>query len=104
MRKLQELLVDEIHIPCATKFGDIITADHKVLNDEGESRSNHMFAPWYKTWPLHGFEASHAQHMRQKKRREIDGRFPIQEEIHRLYVPTTHWDLDKLVKSRTEPL
>ena len=26
------------------KFGDLITADHKVLNDEGESRNNHRYA------------------------------------------------------------
>ena len=26
------------------KFGDVITADHKVLNEEGESRNNHQYA------------------------------------------------------------
>ena len=26
------------------KFGDLITADHKVLNEEGESRDNHRYA------------------------------------------------------------
>ena len=26
------------------KFGDLITADHKVLNEEGESRNNHRYA------------------------------------------------------------
>ena len=28
------------HIPARFKFGDIITADHKILNEEGESRNN----------------------------------------------------------------
>ena len=28
----------------AEKFGDLITADHKVLNEEGESRNNHRYA------------------------------------------------------------
>ena len=28
----------------AEKFGDLITADHKVLNGEGESRNNHRYA------------------------------------------------------------
>ena len=28
-------------LPRAEKFGDLITADHKVLNEEGESRDNH---------------------------------------------------------------
>ena len=30
--------------PRAEKFGDLITADHNVLNEEGESRSNHLYA------------------------------------------------------------
>ena len=30
--------------PRAEKFGDLITADHKVLNEEGESRNNHRYA------------------------------------------------------------
>ena len=28
-------------LPRAEKFGDLITADHKVLNEERESRENH---------------------------------------------------------------
>ena len=31
-------------VPRATKFGDLITADHKVLNEGGESRNNHRYA------------------------------------------------------------
>ena len=31
-------------IPRAEKFGDLITADHNVLNEEGESRNNHRCA------------------------------------------------------------
>ena len=28
----------------AEKFGDLITADQKVLNEDGESRNNHRYA------------------------------------------------------------
>ena len=28
----------------AEKFGDLVTADHKVLNEGGESRDNHRYA------------------------------------------------------------
>ena len=28
----------------AEKFGDLITADHKVFNEDGESRNNHRYA------------------------------------------------------------
>ena len=31
-------------VPRAEKFGDLITADHKVLSDNCESRNNHRFA------------------------------------------------------------
>ena len=31
-------------VPRAEKFSDMVTADHKVLNEEGASRNNHRFA------------------------------------------------------------
>ena len=31
-------------VPRADKFGDLITADHKVLNDGGELEKNHRYA------------------------------------------------------------
>ena len=31
-------------VPRAENFGDLITADHKVLSDIGESRNNHRYA------------------------------------------------------------
>ena len=31
-------------VPRAEKFGDLITADHKVLNEESESRNNRRYA------------------------------------------------------------
>ena len=31
-------------VPRATNFGDLITADHKVLSDNCESRNNHRYA------------------------------------------------------------
>ena len=31
-------------VPRAEKFGDLITADNKVLHDGGESRNNHRYA------------------------------------------------------------
>ena len=31
-------------VPKAGNFGDLITADHKVLSEEGDSRNNHPYA------------------------------------------------------------
>ena len=33
----------------ADNFGDLITADHKVLSDNFESRKNHKYAVWCRT-------------------------------------------------------
>ena len=50
---------DEGSIPRTEKFGDLITADHKVLNEGSESRNNHRYAvvvqdaasPWIPSYP-----------------------------------------------------
>ena len=46
-------------IPRTEKFGDLLTADHKVLNEEGESRNNHrhsvvvqdLATQWIQSYP-----------------------------------------------------
>ena len=46
-------------IPRAEKFGELITADHKVLNESSESRHNHRYAvvvqdlsaQWFQSYP-----------------------------------------------------
>ena len=46
LQEFREILVDD-EIPVhggAEKFGDLISADHKVLSDNCESRNNHRFA------------------------------------------------------------
>ena len=37
----------------AVKFGDLITTDHKILNDGGQSQNKHR--SWYKIAPLSGY-------------------------------------------------
>ena len=65
------------HIPCATKFGEIITDDHKDLNEERASRSNHRNAivVQCKIRPLNGFKVTHAKQKLHKTLREIYVRF-----------------------------
>ena len=46
-------------VPRAENFGDLITADHKVLSEGCESRNNHRYAvvvqdlatPWLQSYP-----------------------------------------------------
>ena len=47
-------------VPRAERFGDFVTADHKVFNEEGESRNNHRYAvvvqdlatQWIQSYPF----------------------------------------------------
>ena len=41
-------------VPRAENFGDLITADHKVLSEGCESRKNIDIQSWCKTWPPNG--------------------------------------------------
>ena len=51
----------------AEKYGDLITAEHKVLNEGRESRNNHRYAvveqvlatQWNPSYPCHKAETSH---------------------------------------------
>ena len=38
-------------VPRAENFGDLITADHKVLNEGCESRDNHQRTQWIQSYP-----------------------------------------------------
>ena len=57
-------------VPRAENFGDVITADHKVLSDESESRNNHRHAFVYKIWQLSGYNLTRAKqkHLRSPTR------------------------------------
>ena len=49
------------HISGATKFGDIITADHKILNEEVESRNSQRYAFVVQVLALNGIKVTHAR-------------------------------------------
>ena len=57
-------------VPRAEKFGDLITADHKIFNEEGESRNNHQYAVVVQDLAHGGFNPIRVKqrlHMRRKK-------------------------------------
>ena len=61
-------------VPRAAKFGDLITADHKVLSDSCESRNNHRYAvvvqdlatQWIQTYPCKNKTSQETQRSLQK--------------------------------------
>ena len=89
-------------LPRAEKFGDLITADQKVINEGCESRDNHRYAvvvrniatQWIKSYPsktqrLHTrrervYESSSSRHTHQKS-----------------LTPTFHWNLEPPHRSET---
>ena len=61
-------------VPRAANFGDLITADHKVLSDNCESRNNHRFAvvvqdlaaQWIQAYPCKNKTSQETQRSFQK--------------------------------------
>ena len=56
--KLQRLPAEEAlakQVLRTEKFGDLVTADYKVLNEESESQTVIDTLPWYRILPLYGF-------------------------------------------------
>ena len=71
--KLQGLRAGEA-VPRAVNFGDLITADHKVLSDNCESRNNHRYAvvvqdlatQWIQSYPCKNKTSQETQRSLQK--------------------------------------
>ena len=56
-------------LPRAEKFGDLITADYKVLNEEGESETITGTPSWFKILPLNGYNLVRAKQRLLRKRK-----------------------------------
>ena len=64
-------------VPRADKFGDLITADHKVLSDNCESRNNHRYAvvvqDWATQWiQLHPCETNTSQETEKSLQKNLE--------------------------------
>ena len=85
---------DAMAKPYLAKFGDLITADHKVLSDNCESRNNHRYAvvvqdlatQWIQTYPCKTKTSQETQRSLQKFL-----------EPDRLISFTTHVEMNKIV-------
>ena len=85
-------------VPRADKFGDLITADHKVLSDNCESRNNHQYAvvvqdlatQWIQAYPCKNKTSQETQRSLQK--------FWSPTGILKSFILTIPWNSAKLVK------
>ena len=72
--KLQGPHVEDAAVPRAVNFGDLMTADHKVLSDNCESRNNHRYAvvvqdlatQWIQAYPCKNKTSQETQRSLQK--------------------------------------
>ena len=86
-------------IPRAEKFGDLITADHKVFNEGSESRNNHRYAvmvqdlatQWIQSYPC---KDKNSQETEKSLRKFLE---PLQSQ--KLLIRTFHWNLAGVVKN-----
>ena len=84
-------------VPRAENFGDLITADHKVLSEDCESRNNHMQS-WCRTCPPNG--SSRIRAKRKLLRKHKGACKSSWSRIGRLksFTLTIPWNLAKSVK------
>ena len=85
-------------VPRAVNFGDLLTADHKVLSDKFESRNNHRYAvvvqdlatQWIQAYPCKNKTSQATQRSLQK--------FLEPERNQKSFTLTIPWNSAKLVK------
>ena len=59
-------------VPRAEFFGDLITADHKILNEESVNRATIIDTPlWYKIWQHSGYNPTHVKQKLLRRPRRV---------------------------------
>ena len=79
------------------RFGDMITADHKVLNEGQESRMHYKYRGLCKTWRLNGFKVIHAKPYQFRRRREISKHSYVERRTPDQIMRTILWSVLKPV-------
>ena len=85
-------------LPRADKFGDLITADHKVLSDNCESRNNHRYAVVVQDLAINGSRRIRAKTRLHKKPREACKSSWNPRGNQKSFTLTIPWNSAKLVK------
>ena len=89
-------------LPRADKFGDLITADHKVLSDNCESRNNHRYAVVVQDLAINGSRRIRAKTRLHKKPREACKSSWNPRGNQKSFTLTIPWNSAKLVKISPE--
>ena len=90
-------------VPRAENFGDLITADYKVLSEGCESRNNHMIS-WCRSWPPNGSSRIRAKQKLLRKHKGACKSSWSQIGNLKSFTLTIPWNLAKPVKIFLESL
>ena len=93
---------NEGSIPRAEKLGDLITAEHKVLNEGCEPRNNHRFAGVVQDLIIQWFSGYNLIRVKPKlhrRRRRIYGSFKSRHRSPMLFIWMVYFRLARLVKN-----
>ena len=85
-------------VPRADNFGDLITADHKVLSDNCESRNNHRYAVVVQDLATQWIQAYPCKNKLHKKPREACKSSWSPRGNQKSFTLTIPWNSEKLVK------
>ena len=83
----------------AEQFGDLITADHRDLNEEGESRNNHRYAVVAaRSWPFNGDNLIRAKQKLLRRRKRVHESVSSRQKSRKSFTLRIHWNLANPVK------
>ena len=83
----------EASITEAEKFGDLITADHKVLNEGGESRNNHRYAVVVQDLATLWIQSFPCRTKLLRRRKRVYESFSNRHRSQKSFALTIHWNL-----------
>ena len=73
------------HVRRTTEFGNVITADNKVLNEEGESRNNQRYAIVVQDLATQWIEGAYVEENHHREQRTTNGSFLIRKNSRRFF-------------------
>ena len=85
-------------MPKAENFGDLITADHKELSEESESRDNHRYAVVVQDLAPNGYNHTHVKQKLLRKHKGACKKSWSRQGSLKSFALTIPWNLAKRVK------
>ena len=86
-------------VPRAANFGDLITADHKVLSDNCESRNNHRYAVVVQEFATQWTQFCQCKTKTFQETEKVYESFSSRRESRKSFLLTIHWNMATPVKT-----